>query len=204
MRYVIIVAAAMQLLPSGLSAQNAQRGEAHRRSDCRYAEQVIVSGQPDHQLDWALEQLSSCPDNGPVVAGDLWRNAPSDTAGVARIRWVTHELRDQRLVDVLFEVAGDAARARVTRKTAMLQLLTYAEPRDATLLSHLEPSDDYVWVAASLSHPVQHLDGAVPLGPTFRTDLRSFFRRVEQGDPDPSVRHGGGVLADVLDRGAGG
>jgi hypothetical protein len=204
MRYLIVLAAAVPLLPSGLAAQNTQSGEAHRRTDCRYAEQVIVSGQPGHQLDWALEQLSSCPDNGPVVAGDLWRNAPSDTAGVARIRWVTHELRDQRLVDVLFEVARDAARARVIRKTAMLQLLTYAEPRDATFLSQLEPSDDYTWAAATLSHPVQHLDGAVPLRPTFRSDLLGFFRAVEQSDPDPSVRYAGRVLAEVLDRSDGG
>lgn len=200
MRRVILIAAALQLLPTALLGQGNDRSEeARRRNECRFAAQVILHGQPANERESAMRQLSACPEEGPLAAVELWRNAPSDTAGVAAVRWATHELRDQRLVDVLFEVAGDAGRARVTRKVAMLQLISYAEPADATLLAHLEPSTRHAWVAASLSHPVRHVEGAVPIQASYRDEALSFFRLLAETDSDPSVRYAAGVLARKLD-----
>jgi hypothetical protein len=109
-------------------------------------------------------------------------------------------LRDQRLADALLEIAGDAGRPSVVRTTAMLHLLSYAEPSDATRLDDLVPSDGYTWATADLAHPIRHQDGTVPLRATYRDELGAFFRQVEEADPDPSMRYAGGVLAAALDR----
>lgn len=90
--------------------------------------------------------------------------------------------------------AGNSANPPLVRKFAMLRLLTYLDPRDATTLRLLDPSNNRGRTAAHSTHPVTLHDGPEPLRASYREELIEFYRSLAEADPDPGMRHAAGVL----------
>lgn len=180
------------------SPAHAQQEEASTRAqhdaECRLAAQVLTQARPANERERAMATLPRCPIEGADAAARLWYEPPSDTMGLYRLRQATQHTRDQRVVNALMRAARSASHPPLVRKFAMLQLLTYLDPSDATLLETLDPANYRGRVISRVSHPVTLRDGPQPLSDSYQEELIEFYRSLAENDADPAIRYAAGVL----------
>lgn len=120
------------LLCSGtpLSAQGSPSSdEAKKQSDCRLADQVVMTGHPAPHREWAYTILLECREAGPAAIAAMWTSArrPAGDEFPFLIR-ATHQMRDRRVYSALRSVGESASEDVDTRLHALALLIVYASP----------------------------------------------------------------------------
>ncbi len=104
----------------------------HHRNDCRLAAQTISTGNPAPKMQWALQLIASCGDQGAVgstVAAALTRlRTSNDTAQLLPLARATFGLVDGSVFSAALTVSGDGSASVTARAVSLLLLLTQLQP----------------------------------------------------------------------------
>jgi hypothetical protein len=119
------------LLMAGSAHAQANPDSVKLRNDCRLAAQVLATGHPAPDLEWAHGMIRSC-------GYDEWAEAAS--AAIRRLRSSTNEaelssewrhlrlLKDAGLFSTVLEIAEDRSASVPARLWALRTLATYIDP----------------------------------------------------------------------------
>ena len=139
-RSALLVPVIAALAAHPAEAQQAERAEeVQHRNRCRLAAQVMQTGHPRPQIDWARGYISICDHEGPAVLASEWRVVEGGTAEIYYLVGSSRRIRDARIYDALRSTAADRSRTDVVRVGAMLALAAYVDPRNAIRFSDLRP-----------------------------------------------------------------
>ncbi len=170
------------------------------RNDCRLAVQILASGHPAPQEEWALTVIHRCGSEGGAALASALQNARTSTDTdylsqlSARARW----LRDGALFNAALEVAGDKAATAQARLESFVVLL-YAvrlagDPLRGVpifsqeLSSPLNPASGLPTGSCSTSRfstgAVKPAEGA-PLPGNYRDQISALGRRIFRDASEP-------------------
>jgi hypothetical protein len=151
------------------------------RNDCRFAAQVLTSGEPHTKRTWARDYISSCPEEGPTAIAQEWRAVPADTAAVLQLMRASTAIRDARIYEQVRAVVADRSRPAVIRVGAMHVLDNYVNPLHAGWFGSVPPADGEVKVVHPETALVTHApyaNGPVPLAGPVREPVLQLLQRV--------------------------
>src|SRR5215207_9285139 len=113
---------------------NETSSSVKHRNDCRLAAQVLRTGESHTKHEWALDYVSTCGDEGPVVLVEQWQRL-TEASQVEDLVWASGRIRDARLYRGLTATTADRSRPATIRIGAMLALAKYVDPRGAVWLT---------------------------------------------------------------------
>lgn len=118
------------LLVPALAAAQGNSGQAHHREQCRFAAQIVATGQPSPHRAWALSYISVCgAEGGAALAINLRAMRFSeDTAALEALARPLFNYRDSTLFRAELEVAGDATASVPARVLAFRSLTSLLHP----------------------------------------------------------------------------
>jgi hypothetical protein len=186
MRILLLVSAAIALLSSGVGAQPQNDAERHR-SDCRIAVQVVASGRPVANQDWALSRLRSCgTDAGRVLAEILPRLANStDTVRLNRHFSPTREIHDGQIFRVAMTLAADRRASAQARVFALRSLIWSGVP--GRILSYADLAGDKNGRTSCAGGFTTHvsLSAGTPLPSDYDAQVRNLASRLAADPSEP-------------------
>jgi hypothetical protein len=125
MSRMISLVLAFAMVPAVLQAQEDSTAIQHR-SNCNRAEQIIASGHPAPEEEWALGVVWNCAGAGPTLAAALSvAKASSDTAYLNALTAPFIQLRDGTVFTAALALADDNS-ASVPARVAAIRTLIYA------------------------------------------------------------------------------
>jgi hypothetical protein len=173
-----------------------EREDVHLRNDCRLAVQVLTHGQPATKREWALDTIDQCDESGPPVLARMWRQVAADSASVGHMVYRSVRLRDQRVYDVVFDIARDPSVPALKRAAALYLLGRWAHPGFSLPFRQFfapdyEPAEWRGGVSgvtfSFIDHDTQH-PGAKPLPETIKADVLRLARGIAANDPNYRLR----------------
>jgi hypothetical protein len=179
-----------------------EREDVHLRNDCRLAVQVLTDGQPADKREWALGTIARCDESGPPVLARMWQQVAADSASVGNLIYRSVGLRDRRLYDVVFAIAGDRSVPALKRAAALHLLGRWAEPGFILVYRPFfapgyEPAERRGGVSGVtfvfIDHDTQN-EGAEPLPATIKADVLQLARDIAAMEPNYRLR----AAADVF------
>jgi hypothetical protein len=104
----------------------------HHRNDCRLAAQTVSTGNPAPKMDWAVQVIRSCGDQGTMgtsIAAALTRlRASSDTGQLLPLRTATFGFVDGSIYSAAITIAADGTASPTARAVNLLIVLTQLRP----------------------------------------------------------------------------
>jgi hypothetical protein len=173
-----------------------EREDVHLRNDCRLAVQVLTRGEPANKREWALDTIDHCDESGPPVLARMWRQVAADSASVGHMIYRSVRLRDQRVYDVVFDIARDPSVPALKRAAALYLLGRWAHPGFSLPFRQFfapdyEPAEWHGGVSGvtfrSIDHDTQHT-GAEPLAATIKADVLRLARDIAANEPNYRLR----------------
>jgi hypothetical protein len=114
--------------PPMLRAQEEQR-DVHLRNDCRFAAQIIRTGEPAPHRAWAFSAIRKCDQTGGTTLALMWAHAPpSDRDKLAELVGASRYFPTREMFDALRAVAEDRGADTTVRVHAIALLASFAQP----------------------------------------------------------------------------
>lgn len=199
-------AAAALLIASALplTAQDVDPAVAARhRNSCRLASQVVTSGHPHTQREWAFRYIGNCGTEGPDALALQWRAFADSGAELEQLVRSSARLRDARLYRQLRATAQDRLAPPEARVGAMLVLSRYTDPNNAIWLEALHPPTPITRIPLIGSSGVDYaqVDGDEHVGPV-ASEVLTLFEEIAAARETESeeVWYAAAVLARRLRR----
>ena len=158
-------------LAAPVAAQSEQE-DAHHRNDCRFASQILLTGNPAPHYAWALDVIRRCDKTGPSALAAVWRDPPADSVMQEQLVFASYMLRDARITDAAVGTLENAAAPRLLRLNALRVLAGHLEPAFLIGIRDLTRVDSDT--VRSLFPTVDHITvrtGAVPVDAGTITDV---------------------------------
>jgi hypothetical protein len=110
-----------------VAAAQADPDSVQLRNNCRLAEQVIATGHPEPQDEWAWGVIHQCGGSGgaAIAQGMAALRQSADLEALDRLTGQAQWLRDGHMFDTALDIAGDASASVPARVLAMRSLLYY-------------------------------------------------------------------------------
>ena len=212
MKRLLMVLAAAALLGTNVGAgvaqepeyqQKRERGDVHRRNDCRLAVQILLSGQPANKREWALDTIALCDESGPPVLARMWREVAEDSASVDHMIYRSVHMRDRRVYDVVLAIARDRSVPALKRAAALHLLGRWARPGftleyEQFFAPGFESVEKNGVQYSSMSHDTQY-EGAAPLPPAIRQEVLGLAREIANADSNFRLRATAALLVEIVD-----
>jgi hypothetical protein len=164
-----------------------------RRNDCRLAAQTVSTGNPAAKMQWALQLIPSCGDQGnigtPIAAALTRLRASSDTGQLLALRNATFGFVDGSIYSAAMSIATDDSASPTARAVNLLIVLTQVQ-RDAyvpyaALLSATMSETEFC--PGGTTYDVPHLAGPVPLPPDAKTQALALAQRLQRNASLPTL-----------------
>jgi hypothetical protein len=197
MRWIVVVLTSLGLVGALKAQRVRERDDVHLRNDCRFAAQVLTTGEPAPHHDWAVAYSDRCDESGPPALAALWRRLSDDRTELGRVTYKTSSLRDQRLLDAMVATARDRSRPTLVRLATFQVLMSYFDTATYMPLEDLERPP----VGSPLSFQFDFVaeDGAQPLSASAPDTILAVLHELAAGDPDPTVQHAARFVARGLE-----
>jgi hypothetical protein len=179
------------IVPNSRTAQ-ADPDSAHRIG-CRFAAQVLTTGDPTPKMQWAVQVIPSCGDQGnigtPIAAALTRLRASSDTGQLLPLRNATFGFVDGSVYSAAMSIATDDSASPTARAVNLLIVLTQVR-RDAyvpyaALLSATMSETEFC--PGGTTYDVPHLAGPVPLPPDAKTQALALAQRLQRNASLPTL-----------------
>lgn len=185
-----------------LGAQQSEvRDSVHHSNDCRLAEQVLSTGNPKPNYDWALELIVSCGPGAADVVAALWKRPPADTAGLFKLFIASSRFRDGRIYNAANAVVADRSKPDLVRLTALGVLASFAQPGVVLDFKNLRrlPPGPFMWQNpfGRMSHSLAE-EGVIPLPSDVTTQVNRLVHELASGPPGGLVRDSAFHLKTLL------
>lgn len=120
----------LAMVPFGaVHAQSTKSDEAQARGDCRFAAQILRTGQPAPHREWAYHAIGKCADSGPGVLIEKWRGTlPLDSLEMRFLTGATRHFPQRPVFDAVAAAALNANNTAYQRFRAMRLLASFAMP----------------------------------------------------------------------------
>lgn len=120
-----------------LAAQGNEPTDPHLRNDCRLAAQVVRTGHPAPQSEWAYSLISECAQSGSSAVASRWGARDLDTLTLQRLLRATARLRTRETYEAVRGAARDPRSTRLVRIYALSMLYSFAHPGRSVRVSDL-------------------------------------------------------------------
>jgi hypothetical protein len=184
----ITVAVLGLCLPTAMLSAQADPDTVHVHNQCRLALQIIERGHPQPHEKWAYEFVARCGATAGTAIAQRQSElrTSSDTTELRLLAATGSQLRDNAILRVSLDVAGDRGASTVARPFAFLNLIYLVS--DVAEIPGFDPwhTEGLGCIGASTHRII--MQGAA-LDADFRDRVRAVAERVTS-DPDepPAVR----------------
>lgn len=175
-------------------------GDSLRDSECRRAGEVLRTGDPPGDREWAEWRISACPSTGPADLARMWSSPPADSTEFARLVGMSSHFGDRRLYAAVRAYAMRADQPDIRRAAALALLHRWADPDGASLpyerlLAEADEPTRWRIPGVVVTHD-DLTDGAEPLPPGLRADVVAVARQIAASDASHRLR----FVAEYLER----
>jgi hypothetical protein len=183
-RRIAVVGLAVGLMYQLPLSGQPESQDPHLRNDCRFAGQILQTGQPSPHYDWALGAIRLCSETGGEVLASLWSRPPTDSATLNKLFLASYTVRDARITNAAITAVLNESLPQLVRLNAMRVLVGHAVPRFRVSLADLSPDTPahVTRMLPGVSHVVVK-DGASPVGPEEIDSILEVLSRLRT-DPD--------------------
>lgn len=143
-RGAVFAAALGSVASYPLKAQRSTEAtDAERRERCRFAAQILETGNPGPHRQWALGYIQLCEQSGGIALARAWaQSGDASESELIPLMASSIALRDQRIFAAVEGVARSTSASPLLRLAAMRVLSTYADTLSGVELSDLRASHD--------------------------------------------------------------
>jgi hypothetical protein len=191
---------AAALVPDAGCAQDRESRDVQLRTDCRLAAQIMRTGHPRPQYQWARGYISICDAEGPEVLAAEWGRVGRDTADIYFLIRSSARIRDARIYEALRRSAMDRSRADVVRVGAMIALTRYVDPHNAIGFPDVRPPSGGIRRIPLVSNWTTgggQSKGAVPLQGPAAPEVQALLQQIAsaRATERPEIWYAAAVLA---------
>jgi hypothetical protein len=166
MRTSAVVALSIALSMRAAFAQ-ATPVSAQHADDCRAAGQTLSTGDPASKVEWALQAIRGCGDQGTMgtsIAAAITRlRFSADTAQLMALRTATFGFVDGAVYAAALEVAADGSASPPARAVDLLIAITQLDRDVYVSYQDLRTVSDTVGCQLGITYDVPKLVGLTPL-----------------------------------------
>jgi hypothetical protein len=163
------------------------------RNDCRLAAQTLSTGNSAPKMDWAVQVIRSCGDQGnigtPIAAALTRLRASSDTGQLLPLRNATFGFVDGSIYSAAISIAADGSASPTARAVNLLIILTQLR-RDAYVSYADLPNattSETEFCPGGTTYDVPHLSGPVPLPADAKTQALALARSLQSNASLPTL-----------------
>lgn len=193
-RRLSLVAGLLVCANSARAQGQREAEDAHLRERCRFAAQILTTGEPRAHYDWAVAKIRACDESaGPALAARWSRlDATTSRAALEELAFTSRSIRDQRLMDALVSVATSSSQPVSVRLEAISVLASYVNPRVYVSLKWLEepPTNS----SLPLVNDFEPSDGSVPLAAGTRETVLASLGQIASAEGDSVVGRASAAL----------